>query len=74
MKSAGSKLLSIFLMVTGILMVSQTCVSAEEISSGELAEIKSRLAVIEQQQKEILAKEDKILAELDRVRIWVHRK
>jgi Tfp pilus assembly protein PilN len=28
---------------------------------------------IEETQKEILAKEDKILVELDRVRVWSHR-
>lgn len=40
----------------------------------DLSEIKSRLQAIENQQKEILAREDKILAEQDRLRVWVHRK
>jgi hypothetical protein len=48
--------------------------SGAEPLNADLSDIKTRLAAIEQQQKEILAKEDKILEELDRVRIWVHRK
>jgi len=40
----------------------------------EMDAMKTRLTAIEAQQREILAKEDKILEELDRVRIWVHRK
>ena len=37
-------------------------------------EIKTRLENVEKQQQEIAAKDDKILEELDRLRIWVHRK
>jgi hypothetical protein len=40
----------------------------------DLKEIKARLATLEERQNEIIAKEDKILEEVDRVRIWVHRK
>lgn len=41
---------------------------------GELEGMKSRMTVLEEQQKEILAKEDTILEKLDQLRIWVHRK
>jgi hypothetical protein len=46
---------------------------AEQPGSG-LNEVKARLTALEEQQKVIIAKEDKILEELDRIRIWVHRK
>ncbi len=40
----------------------------------EFKDLQTRMTTIEEQQKEILAKEDKILEELDRLRIWVHRR
>ncbi|OQA57572.1 MAG: hypothetical protein BWY42_00419 [Candidatus Omnitrophica bacterium ADurb.Bin277] len=40
----------------------------------EFANIQTRLDKIEERQQEILDKEDKLLAELDRLRVWVHRR
>jgi hypothetical protein len=40
----------------------------------ELEAIKTRLANVERQQKEILDKDDLILEKLDQLRVWVHRK
>ena len=48
--------------------------SETALSKSDLGDLKNRLTVLETGQKEILAKEDKILEELDRIRIWVHRK
>ncbi|HNX69574.1 MAG TPA: hypothetical protein PLL75_06400 [Candidatus Omnitrophota bacterium] len=51
--------------------------AAEEAPAGpsrELTEIKGRLENIEKQQQELSAKDDKILEELDRLRVWVRRK
>ncbi|HOE68657.1 MAG TPA: hypothetical protein PK997_04435 [Candidatus Omnitrophota bacterium] len=39
----------------------------------EFKEIKERIASLEKQQKEILAKEDEILEEIARVRVWARR-
>lgn len=36
--------------------------------------LEKRLQVIEANQKEILSREEQILAELDRLRIWIHRR
>ena len=78
MRSAGSKLLFLSLFVGAFLLAAQVF-AAEEKSGTEqwksdLSDIKTRLAALDAQQKEILSKEDKILAELDRVRIWVHKR
>ena len=53
--------------------------AAEDVSwtdrfSNELKEIREKLDNVEKQQREILSKEDKILEELNRVRIWVHKR
>jgi len=48
--------------------------AADEQFKTDLSEIKNRLAALEERQKEISAKEGKILEELDRVRIWVHKR
>jgi len=48
--------------------------AANERISRQLEEIRSRLDVVEKNQQTILEKEDKILEEVNRVRIWVHRK
>jgi hypothetical protein len=62
----------------GILLASQGFAAEEKFSpeqwKSELGEIKTRLANLEAGQKEILAKEDKILAEVERVRKWVHKR
>lgn len=73
MRSAEPKafLLAVFFWAAVLPIFSAS--AAEEPMSG-LGEVKARLTAIEEHQKEILAKEDRILAELDRIRIWVHRK
>ena len=78
MRSARLKLLFLSLLVGGILSTSQVF-AAEETSwteqmRGDLSDMKTRLTSLEERQKEIITKEDNILEELDRVRIWVHRK
>lgn len=78
MRSASPKLFFVFLLLGGILLSSRALAASENSGTGQtksdLANINTRLAALEEQQKEILSKEDKILEELDRVRIWVHRK
>ena len=74
MRSARSRLFLIFLLVTGIFVGSQARAVAEETTSSQLEEIKTRLAALDQQQKQILANQDKIFERLDQLRIWVHRK
>ena len=77
MRFARPKLFFLSLLLSGILLTSQAFAEAKPRTdqfSSDFEEIKTRLAALDAQQKEILAKEDKILAELDRVRIWVHRK
>jgi hypothetical protein len=78
MKSAKPKLLFLSVLLGMILWASQVC-AVEEMPGSEqlkndLLDIKTRLANIELQQKEILAKEDKILEEVNRVRMWVHKR
>ena len=68
-----------FLSLLAGVLLANTAFAAPERSGVEsvksdLGDIKARLASLESGQKEILAKEDQILAELDRIRIWVHRK
>ena len=40
----------------------------------EFDELKTRLANVEKQQQEIVAKDNEILEKLDQLRIWVRRK
>jgi len=65
-------------LLAGVLLANTAFAAAErsgvESVKSDLGDIKARLASLESGQKEILAKEDQILAELDRIRIWVHRK
>lgn len=77
MRSAKSRILFIALLLGGVLFAPRGFAEEKPWTDKFLSEfdgMKTRLAAIESQQKEILAKEDKILAELDRIRIWVHRK
>jgi hypothetical protein len=66
------------MLLGGILFVSSAFALEEqagtERSKSDLSDIKNRLTTIEKQQSEIIAKEDQILKELDRIRIWVHKK
>lgn len=57
----------------------QTAALAEERPEAgqllsEIEKIKSRLAGIEKQQQDIVAKDNEIIEKLDQLRIWVHRK
>jgi hypothetical protein len=77
MISSGLKLLVLSLWLGGLL--ASPVFAAEEKPwteqlKGDLSDIKARLASIEERQKEIIAKEGEIFKELERVRIWVHRK
>jgi len=77
MKSVKSKSIFLTFLLGGFLFASQAYAAGEESGTqmaSDLSIIKTRLETLENQQKEILAKEDKILEELDRIRIWVHRK
>lgn len=77
MRSAKSKFLFLSFLLGGFLWAPQAFAAGEESGApmaGDLSMVKIRLETLENQQKEILAKEDKILEELDRIRIWVHRK
>ena len=78
MRSAGPKFLSL-LLLGGLLFLAPRAWAADDAPwtdrfFSEFSEIKTRIAALEQQQKEILAKEDIILEKLDQLRIWVHRK
>ncbi len=78
MRSAKSKIFFLSLLLGGVFFVSQVYAldekTAAELSKSDLSDIKTRLATLEKQQTEIIAKEDKILEELAIVKIWVHRK
>lgn len=78
MRSARSDLFRAAFVAVLFLSATQGFAASEGASNESLSraleEIKARLVTVEAQQKVILAKEDKILEELDRVRIWVHRK
>ena len=78
MRFARSKFLFLSLLLGGILLASKVFAVEEkpwvEQLKGDISDVKTRLTTLEEQQKEIVAKEDQILEELDRVRIWVHRK
>ncbi len=78
MRFVRRRLFFLFLLSCGILFAASAFAGEESLWTeqlkGDLTDIKARLATIEDHQKEILAKEDNILEELNRVRIWVHRK
>ena len=78
MRFARPKLLFLSLLLGGILLASQVFAAEEkpwtEQLKNDLSDIKTRLATLEERQKEIISKEDKILEELDRVRMWVHKR
>lgn len=77
MRFANPKFIFTSFLLGAFLLASQAFAAGEESGTslaGDLSMIKARLETLEGQQKEILAKEDKILEELDRIRIWVHRK
>ena len=78
MRSTRSKLLFLSLGLGGILLTSQLFAADEspwtQQLKNDLSDIKTRLTTLEERQKEIIAKEDKILEEVDRVRIWVHKR
>ncbi len=48
--------------------------SSTDQSQSDFSEIKTRLANVERQQQEIVAKDEQILEKLDQLRVWVHRK
>ncbi len=48
--------------------------AANDPLQGQFGEIKTRLEAVEKSQQELSAKDDKIIEELDRLRVWVHRK
>lgn len=76
MRFARLKLFLLSLLLGPVVLVAQVFaadVSSEQMAA-DLGNIKTRLTALEAGQKEIIAKEEKILEELDRVRIWVHRK
>ncbi len=78
MRFARSKLLFLSLLLLGILVASPAFAVVEKTSTEQvkrdLGDIKTRLTALEAGQKEIMAKEDKILEEVDRVRMWVHKR
>ena len=78
MRSAKLKIFFLFFLLGGILLTAPVFAaegeSGAESLKNDLADIKTRLSALESGQREIIAKEEKILAELDRIRIWVHRK
>ncbi len=71
MKSNGLKLLLAVLLMAAFVSPS---FAADERIQNDLNEIKNRLAALEENQKEIIANQGKILQEIDRVRIWVHKR
>ncbi len=78
MKSARSKLFLFSFLLLGTLVASQVCQAEEGAStapcSRELEGIKSQLAALDQQEKQILANQQETFQRLDQLRIWVHRK
>ena len=64
--------LFLFLILLPLTPLAQAQSSKDELSD-TLASIESRIQKIEVQQQEILTRLEKILAELDRLRVWVHR-
>lgn len=75
MRSAGPKPLFLIVLLWGILIafgafaVEKTPGAAQFQS--EFNGIKTRLANVEKTQKDILSQKDKIIEEIDRVRVWV---
>ena len=63
----------LFVFLGGMLFASRAF-AFEEQTKNDLNDIKTRLAALEKKQDDIITKEDKILEELDRVRIWVHKR
>ena len=77
MRSARSKLFFSLCLAGGMLLAAQGGFAAEQPKdqvSRQLEEIQTRLAALDQQQKEILANQEEIFKRLDQLRIWVHRK
>ena len=78
MRFARPKLLILSLFLGGIFVASSAFAAEEQPwatqMKSDLSDIKTRLASLEERQKEIIAKEDKILQELDRIRMWVHKR
>ena len=78
MISARSKRLFSLLLAGAIFLSPQVFAaegeSSSESSKADLDEIKTRLDTLDQQEKQILANQDKIFEKLDQLRIWVHRK
>lgn len=78
MKSARSKFLFWVLLLGLIFPVSRAGADEEAPWTDrffrEFDGIKSRITALEEQQKEVLAKENTILEKLDQLRVWVHRK
>jgi len=78
MRSAKHKLLFLSLLLVGMLLPSHVFAADEnpgmEQVKSDLNDVKDRLTALAEQQKVIIAKEDNILEEVNRVRIWVHRK
>ena len=75
MRFTRPKLLFLLLLLSGIFFVFPVFAQTDtESSQSDLNDIKARLATLEKQQTEIIAKEDKIIEELAIVKIWVHRK
>ena len=72
MRSAGSRLLILALLVMGSLASAQA-LAAEDVPLA-LEGIKAQLAELDQQQKQILANQQETFERLDQLRIWVHRK
>jgi hypothetical protein len=68
-----------FLCLLGVILFAPGAFAAEgefgtASDKSDLSAVKARLTALEEGQKEILAKEDIILAKLDQLRVWVHRK
>lgn len=78
MRSVKSKLLFLSLLAGGILLVSQVFAVEEkpwaEQFLGEFSKIKTRLADVEKAQQDILTQKDKILEDLDQLRVWVRHR
>lgn len=74
-RKVGSVIFVLFLALTAFPLRGDSVegVAGDPVQN-QLDEIKSRLANLEKGQQEISAKDDKILEELDRLRIWVRRR
>jgi len=76
MKHFLRSILPVFFFVTFFSLASACAAETlpETKLQAELAEVKTRLANVEKQQQEIVAKDNVILEKLDQLRVWVHRK